>query len=90
MYFVQILHRHCRSKNHFYVFSYDKTSLKFCTSFRFFLAVFMEKFKKIHYLNYVRRGIDRTSSKTFKLRRVFYPFIEFPCALNIISDIKMS
>ena len=29
-----------------YVFSYDKTSLKFCASFRFFLVVFMEKFQK--------------------------------------------
>ena len=27
--FVQILHRGCRSKTNFYVFSYDKTSLKF-------------------------------------------------------------
>ena len=37
--------------------SYDKTSLKFCASFRIFLAVFIEKFHKICYLNYVRRGI---------------------------------
>ena len=43
--------------NQFLCFSYDKASLKFCASFRFFLAVFMEKFQKIHYLNYVRRGI---------------------------------
>ena len=27
----------------FICFSYDKTSLKFCASFRFFLAVFMEQ-----------------------------------------------
>ena len=25
---VQILHKHCRSKTNFYVFSYDKTSLE--------------------------------------------------------------
>ena len=59
MNFVPILHRRCRSKTNFYVFSYDKISLKFCASFRFFLAVFMEKFQKIHYLSYVRRGIHR-------------------------------
>ena len=46
MHFVQILHRRCRSKTNFYVFSYDKTSLKFCAGFRSFLAVFMEKLKK--------------------------------------------
>ena len=57
MNFVPILHRRCRSKTNFYVFSYDKIILKFCTSFRFFLAVFMEKFQKIHYLSCVRRGI---------------------------------
>ena len=33
-------------KNMFYVFSYDKGSSKFCARFRFFLAVFMEKFPK--------------------------------------------
>ena len=59
MHFVPILHKHCRSKTNFYVFIYDKTSLKFCASFRIFLAVFMEKFQKIHYLNYVRRGIGK-------------------------------
>ena len=57
MHFVPILHKRCRSKTKFYVFIYDKTSLKFCASFRIFLAVFMDKFQKIHYLNYVRRGI---------------------------------
>ena len=57
MHFVPILYKRCRSKTNFHVFSYDKTSLKFCASFRFFLAVFMEKFQKIRYLNYVRRGI---------------------------------
>ena len=57
MNFAPILHGRCRSKIIFYVFSYDKTSLKFCASFRFFIAVFMEKFPKICYLNYVRRGI---------------------------------
>ena len=61
MHFVPILHRCCGSKTNFYDFSYDKTSLKFCASFRFFLAVFMEKFQKIHYLNYMRRGIDQLS-----------------------------
>ena len=58
MHFVPILHKRCRSKTNFYVFSYDKTSLKFCASFRYFLAVFMEKFQKIFYLSYVRRGIS--------------------------------
>ena len=57
MHFVSILPGWCRLKTDFYVFSYEKTSLKFGASFRFFLAVFMEKFQKIHYLNYVRRGI---------------------------------
>ena len=57
MNFMQTLHRRSRSKTNFYVFSYDKISLKFCASFRFFLAVFMEKFQKIRYLSYVRRGI---------------------------------
>ena len=46
MHFMPILHKHCRSNTNFYVFS-----------FIIFLAVLMEKFKKIHYLNYVRRGI---------------------------------
>ena len=57
MHFVPILHRGCRSKTNFYVFSYDKISLKFRASFRFFLAVFMKKFPKICFLSYVRRGI---------------------------------
>ena len=57
MHSVPILHRRCRSKTNFYVFSYDKISLKFCASFRLLLAVFMEKFPKIRYLSYVRRGI---------------------------------
>ena len=57
VHFVPILHKHCRSKTNFYVFSYDRTSLKFCASFRFFLAIFMEKIQKICYLNYPRRGI---------------------------------
>ena len=58
IHFVPLLHRRCRSKTNFYVFSYDKISLKFCASFRFSLAVFMKKFPKIRYLSYVRRGID--------------------------------
>ena len=57
MYFVRILHKHCRSKSNFYVFSYDKTIFKFCASLRFFLAAFMEKFQKLRYLNHVRKGI---------------------------------
>ena len=36
MHFVPSLHRRCRSKTSFYVFSCDKTSLKFCASFSFF------------------------------------------------------
>ena len=55
--FVPLLHKHCRSNTNFYVFIYDKTTLQFCASFRIFLAVFIEKFQKIHYLNYARRGI---------------------------------
>ena len=51
MHFVLILHKRCRSKTNFYVFTYDKTSLKFCASYRLFLAIFMEKFQKICYLN---------------------------------------
>ena len=43
--FVPILHRRCRSKTNFYVFSCDKTSLKVSASFRFVLAVFMQKFQ---------------------------------------------
>ena len=43
MHFVLILHKRCRSKTNFYVFSYDKTSLKFCASFRSFLAAVMSK-----------------------------------------------
>ena len=62
MHFVPIHHRRCRSKTNFYFFSYDKTSLKFCASFRFFLAVFIEKFQKIRYLNYMRRGNITTQS----------------------------
>ena len=57
IHFVPILHRSCRSKTNFYVFFYEKTSLKLCASFSFFLAIFMEKFQKIRYLNYMRRGI---------------------------------
>ena len=63
MHSVPILHRCCKSKTNFYVFSYDKISLKFCASFRFFLAVFMEKFLKIHYLSYVRKGIVCQTSR---------------------------
>ena len=46
MYFVPNLYKRCRLKTNFYVFIYDKTSLKLCASFSFFLAVFMEKFQK--------------------------------------------
>ena len=59
MHFVLILRKRCRSKTiFFYVFSYDKTNLKFCESVRFCQAVFVEKLPKIRYLNYVRRRID--------------------------------
>ena len=58
MHFVPILHKCCRSKTNFHLFSYDKTSLKLCASFRFFFAVLMEKFQKICYQNYVRGGIE--------------------------------
>ena len=64
MNFVQNLHGRCRSKTNFYVFSNDKISLKFCASFRFFLAVFVEKFQKIRYLSYVRRGIIKNVKMT--------------------------
>ena len=47
MHFVPILHRRCRSNPNFYVFSYDKTSLKFCASIRFFLAVFMNPLSEL-------------------------------------------
>ena len=46
MHFVLILLKRCRSKTNFYVFSYHKTSFEFGPSFRFFLAVFIEKFQK--------------------------------------------
>ena len=59
MYFVLILHKRCRSKTNFYVFSNDKTSLIFCASFRFVLAVFMEKFQNICYLSYARKRVDQ-------------------------------
>ena len=49
--FVPILHRRCRSKTNFYVFSYDKTSLNISASFRFVLAVFMQKFQKKNLLS---------------------------------------
>ena len=55
MHFVLILHKRCRSKTNFYVFNKDKTSLKFYSGFWFFLAVFIEKFQKICYLNYVKK-----------------------------------
>ena len=70
MHFVPILHMRSRSKINFYVFNYDKTSLKFCASFRFVLAVFMKKFQKIHYLGYVRRGII-SFIQLFKLLNYF-------------------
>ena len=67
MHFVQILHMCCRSKTNFYVFSWDKTSFKFCAIFRFFLAVLMEKFQKIRYLNYVRRGVGIFFTQNYKI-----------------------
>ena len=73
--FVSILHRHCRSKTNFYVFSYDKTSLKCCASFRVFLALFMEKIQKFRYLTmlYSRLFIDRIAdiALTFDLTSIY-------------------
>ena len=81
MHFVPILHRRCRSKTNFYVFGYDKTSLKFCANFRSFLAVFMEKFNKIRYLNYVRRGIKCLfSSRSNNWWYIIFPVC--PSAVN--------
>ena len=51
MHFVPILHRRRRSKTNFYVFSYGKTSLKFCESFRFFLAIFMANLEVVAILH---------------------------------------
>ena len=51
--------------------SYDKTTLKFCASLRFFLEVFMAKFKKIRFLNYMRRGIGLLCNR-IKLNQVLY------------------
>ena len=67
MNFMQTLLRRSRSKTNFYVFSYDKISLKLCESFRFFLEVFMEKIQKIRYLSYVRRRIGTFNFDMFKL-----------------------
>ena len=66
MHFVPILYRYYRSEINFYVVRYDKASLKFCASFKYFLAVLMEKFQKIRYLYYVRRGIG-----TFALEKKY-------------------
>ena len=71
MHFVPLLQKRCRSKTNFYVFSYDKIGLKFCASFRFFLAVFMEKFPKIHYLSYVRRGVSGFRTQELDCSSVF-------------------
>ena len=46
IHFVPILHRHCRSKTNFHVFSYDKISLKFCLSFRFSLQYSLRNSQK--------------------------------------------
>ena len=83
MHSVPILHRHCRSKTNFYVFSYDKISLKFCASFRFFLAVFMEKFPKIRYLSYVRRGITIIDELTVQVWLLYHhPNFKY-CTLTV-------
>ena len=68
MHFLPIFHKRCRSKTNFYVFIYDKASLKFSAGFRIFLAVFIEKFQKIHYLNYVRRGINADQGTTVNVQ----------------------
>ena len=79
MHFVLILQTRCRSKNNFCVFSNDKTSLKFCASFRFFLAVFIEKFQKIHYLNYVtvRKGLKAVITYTCYLKVCVITYISY-------------
>ena len=87
MHFVLILHRRCMSKAnvYFFFFSYDKTSLKFCASFRFFLAVFMEKFQKIPYLNYVRRGIQLTPLFLYKMVAFVVSVTAIITCINCIS-----
>ena len=81
MHFVPILHRRRRSKPNFYVFSYDKTSLKFCASFRFFLAVLMDKFKKIHSLKFMRRGIGAWRYILMRWHR------QFQMVLTLLNDL---
>ena len=44
-------------------------SIKCCESFRFFLAVFMEKFPNICYLNFVRRRVGTHTRAVRKIRR---------------------
>ena len=51
----QLLHMMISANN--FCLTQDKISLKFCECFRFFLAVFMEKIQKLHYLSYVRKRI---------------------------------
>ena len=69
----------------FICFSYDKTSLKFCASFRFFLAVFMEQFQKIPYLNYVRRGIQLTPLFLYKMVACVMSVTAIITCINCIS-----
>ena len=45
-YFLQAIRNYCTLANNFYGSNEDKISLKFFESMRFFLAVYMEKFKK--------------------------------------------
>ena len=80
MHFVPILHKRYMSKLNFYVFINDKTSLKFCASFRIFLAVFIVKFRKIHYLNYVRRGIRKD---LVLFQPLLYTYFRSSCAWRV-------
>ena len=56
MHFVSILHSAAGQKPIF-IFLVTTKLVQNCASFRFFLAVFMEKFQKIRYLNYVRKTV---------------------------------
>ena len=73
MHFVTILHRRCRSKSNFYVFSYDKTSLKILCKFQIFpcsihgeiqknlLSELCEKRNRLTFLNIQTFAISSTS-----------------------------
>ena len=84
LHFVPFLHRRCRPKTNFSVFSYDKTSLKFCGSFRVFHAVFMEKFQKICYLNYMRKSL--VNCGTLLMRNGFWSMEHSPPPPHVIHN----